>query len=218
MNMGAWWATVHRIAKSRILLLLLRAASVLHQVLQPIPCPSSASCDRSSVGQGSHLCAHSFSGEWGVQPRLGGAAHGRGSWGAPPMGRWTERAACAQAPLGKGVAGLGGPAPRALLAAAPGAPSRAAPSRAGPAGPGALRGGDARSVEQLLPLAAFPQRGRSRSGDAGTRPISEGRGATSEDTAWTAALRSVPVSGKLPGTEGQGGSPVLPTALILASP
>lgn len=84
------------------------------------------------------------------------------------MDRWTEGAACAQAPLGKGVAGRVGAgghpgrAGRAGSACSPGGPSwgarRPAPSRAGLAGPGAARGEDARSVEQLRPLAAAPGR------------------------------------------------------------
>lgn len=59
---------------------------------------------------------------------------------------------------GATLAGPGGPAPRALRGAPPGAPAGPAPSRAGLAGPGAARGEDARSVEQLRPLAAAPGR------------------------------------------------------------
>lgn len=78
----------------------------------------------------------------------------------------TEGAVCAQAPLGKGVAGgvrqgatlaaLCRPTPRAVRPFPPGVPACPAPSGAGLAGPGASSGGDERSVEQLLPLAAAP--------------------------------------------------------------
>lgn len=118
----------------------------------------------------------------------------------------TEGAVCAQAPLGKGVAGgvrqgatlaaLGGPTPRAVRPFPPGVPAGPAPSGAGLAGPGASSGGDERSVEQLLPLAAAPgsvptARPQPEPGcQAGLAPSRRAAGPPAGDTAWTAGPRS----------------------------
>lgn len=92
------------------------------------------------------------------------------------MDRWTEGAACAQAPLGKGVAGRGRggglagpgrPAPRASPGAPPGAPGGPRPpGRAGRSWSRARRGRAVRGAAAppwRRHRAAFPRRGRGRS-------------------------------------------------------